>query len=115
MATLQLTPQTLTVRFGRLEKIAGLVRDVDVPLSAVREVDVVRDALPATSGLRAPGLALPGRRKIGTWRSRGERTLVCVRRGQPAVRVRLTGQRHDTLLIGAVDATAVAAALAPAR
>ena len=65
MATLQLTPATVTVRFRRLEKIAGLVRDLDVPLSAVR--------------------------------------------------VRLTGQRYETLLLGADDAPAVAAALTAAR
>ena len=111
MATLQLTPSTVTVRFSRLEKLAGLVRDLDVPLSAVHGVDVVDDALRATAGLRAPGLHLPGRAKIGTWRSRGQRMLVCVRRGQPAVRLRLSGQRHDVLLIGADDATAVAGTL----
>jgi hypothetical protein len=32
-----------------------------------------------------------------------------VRRGQPAVRVRLAGQRLTTLLVGADDAAAVAA------
>jgi hypothetical protein len=32
------------------------------------------DALAAVSGLRAPGLAVPGRTKIGVWRGRGRRT-----------------------------------------
>ncbi|MGY1834485.1 hypothetical protein ACI79P_05165 [Blastococcus sp. SYSU DS0510] len=115
MATLQLTPSTLSVRLTRTEKIAGLLRDVDVPRSAIRSVEVVADALPATRGLRAPGLALPGVRKVGTWRRPGERTLVCVRRAQPAVRVRLEGQRYGTLLVGADDADAVAASLRPVR
>ncbi|MGY1718971.1 hypothetical protein ACI8AG_07985 [Blastococcus sp. SYSU DS0552] len=113
MATLQLTPSTVAVRLTLGEKIAGLLRDVEVPRSAVGSAEVVADALPATRGLRAPGLALPGARKIGTWRRPGERTLVCVRRGQPAVRVRLTGQGYDTLLVGTDDAPAVAAALHP--
>jgi hypothetical protein len=65
-------------------------------------------------GLRAPGLALPGVRKIGTWRRPGERTLVAVRKGQPAVRVRLEGARYDVLLLGADDAVALADALSPA-
>jgi hypothetical protein len=111
MATLQLTDATLTVRLTRSEKIAGLLRDVEVPRSAVRSVDVVADPLPAVRGLRAPGLALPGSRKIGTWRGRGERTLVCVRRDQPALRIRLDGQRYDTLLIGTDDAATLAEAL----
>jgi pimeloyl-ACP methyl ester carboxylesterase len=108
MATLQLNDGTLSVRFTRAEKIGGLVRDVEVPTSAVREVTVVTDALSAARGLRAPGLGLPGVRKVGTWRAAGERSLVSVRRDEPAVRVRLDGQHYDTLLIGADDPTALA-------
>jgi hypothetical protein len=115
MAVLQVTPPTLSVRLTRFEKIAGLLRDPEVPLSAVRSVEVVDDAVGATRGLRAPGLGLPGLRKIGTWRRRGETMLVCVRRGQPAVRIALTGARYDTLLVGADDAVAVAARLEGAR
>jgi hypothetical protein len=114
MATTQLTANTLTVKLSTGEKIAGLLRDVEVPLTAVREVEVTADPLTAMRGLRAPGLALPGVRKVGTWRARGERTMVCVRRGQPAVRVRLDGQQFDTLLIGDDDAAALAARITEA-
>jgi hypothetical protein len=113
MATLQLRPPVLSVRLTRGEKIAGLLRDVDVPLAAVRDVDVVPDGVAATRGLRAPGLGLP-QRKIGTWRRRDGKALVSVRRGQPAVRVRLDGARWDELLVGADDATSLAATLAAA-
>jgi len=112
MATLQLTPTTLRLSFTRAEKLGGLVRDLDVPLSAVARAEVVADPLPAVRGLRAPGLGLPGIRKIGTWRRRGHRSLVSVRRGQPAVRIDLTGQRYDTLWVGADDAAVLAAELA---
>jgi hypothetical protein len=115
MATLQVTPSTLALRLTRAEKIAGLLRDVDIPLSAVGEVEVVPDPLPAVRGLRAPGLALPGVRKIGTWRRPGDKTLVCVRAGRPAVRVRLEGQRYDSLLVGTDDAAALAATLVEVR
>jgi hypothetical protein len=115
MALLQLRPPVLSVRLTRAEKILGLLRDVEVPLAAVHEVEVVTDALSAPRGLRAPGLGLPGVRKIGTWRGGGRKTLVSVRRGQPAVRVRLAGQRWDELLVGADDAPAIAAALTAAR
>ena len=111
MATLHVTDANLTVRLTRGEKITGLLRDVEVPRSAVRSVEVVTDALGAARGLRAPGLGLPGVRKIGTWRHRGERTLASVRRDQPALRIRLDGQRYDTLLVGADHATALADAL----
>jgi hypothetical protein len=112
MTALQVTPPTLSLRLTRGEKMLGLLRDVQVPLSAVRRIEVVADPLPAVRGLRAPGLALPGLRKVGTWRRPGERTLVSVRRGQSAVRVLLEGQRYDTLLVGADDAEAVATELA---
>ena len=108
MATLQLTESTLSVRLTRAEKIGGLLRDVEFPRSAVRSAEVVAEPLTALKGLRAPGLALPGVRKIGTWRRQGERTLVSIRRDQPAVRIRLEGRRYDTLLIGADDAAALA-------
>ncbi len=115
MATVTTTPQTLTVTLSRSERVLGLLRDLEVPRSAVQAVEVVPDGLAATRGWRAPGLGLPGRRHIGTWRRRGEKTLVSVRRGQPAVQVRLTGQRFDTLLLGVDDPAAVADALTPAR
>ena len=114
MPTTQLTATTLTVHLSTGEKIAGLLRDVEVPLSAIRAVEPVTDPLTAMCGLRAPGLALPGVRKVGTWRARGERTMVCVRRGQPAVRVRLAGQHFDTLLIGDDDAAGLAARITEA-
>lgn len=114
MATVQLTPTTVTVRFTRTEKILGLLRDVTVSRGAVRGAEVVPDPLPAARGLRAPGLALPGRR-VGTWWRPGERTLVCVRRGELALRLRLAGAGYDALLVGTADAAALADALAPAR
>jgi len=112
MATVQLDPTTVTVRFTRTEKLAGLLRDVEFPREAVRSVEVVPDPLADVRGLRAPGLGIPGVRKVGTWRRPGERTLVCVRRGQPAVRIRLHGARYDTVLVGTDDAAALADALA---
>lgn len=115
MATLQRTDSTLRLTFTPAEKIAGLVRDLEVPLTAVTDVAVVADPVTAVRGLRAPGLALPGVRKVGTWRSRGGSTLVSVRRDQPAVRIELTGQRYTGLLIGADDAAALAAELTGQR
>ena len=115
MAMITTTPRALRVTLSRTEKVVGLLRDLEVPRSAVTSVEVVPDGLSATSGLRAPGLALPGARRIGTWRGRGEKTLVSVRRDQPAVRVRLAGQRFTTLLVGTDDAATVAGALTGTR
>jgi hypothetical protein len=59
MASLNLRPPVLSVRLTRAEKVLGLLRDVYVPLSTVRDVEVVADALPAARGLRAPGSGSP--------------------------------------------------------
>ena len=99
------------VRFTTGEKILGLVRNLRIPASAVASVAVVGDGLAAAHGLRAPGLGLPGFRKLGTWRGRTGKTLVSVRRHQPAVQVHLTGATFATLLIGDDDAAALAAEL----
>ncbi|WP_448627574.1 hypothetical protein [Geodermatophilus sp. URMC 64] len=115
MATLQRTDSALRLTFTRGEKIAGLVRDVEIPRSAVAAVSVETEPLTAVRGLRAPGLGLPGVRRIGTWRGHGTRTLVSVRRGQPAVRVELTGQRYPALIVGDDDAARLAAELTGER
>jgi hypothetical protein len=114
MATIDITPQTLTVRFTTAEHIGGLIRDITVPRGAVAAVAVEPDGIRAVSGLRAPGLGLPGRRKVGTWRGLGDRprrTAVSVSHGEPAVRITLVGQKFDQLLIGTKDAASVADAL----
>jgi pimeloyl-ACP methyl ester carboxylesterase len=113
MAEIVVAGSGLQVRLTRGEQVAGLRSWVTVPLSEVRAVRVVPDGLLAARGLRAPGLGVPGVRKIGTWRSRSGRTFVSVRREEPAVLVRL---RRDAawhaLLIGSPQAADVAARVA---
>ena len=111
MARLRLENDTLHLELTTPEKIAGLRGDVRVPLAAVREVAVEDDPIGAVRGLRAPGLAIPGRTKIGTWRRRGHRGFVVARRDVPAVRVELEGARYDSLLVSTGDAREVAATL----
>ena len=106
MATLTVTGDTLQVRFTTFEKVLGAVRDHAYPLSSVSSAHVEADGLAAARGLRAPGLGVPGRRKVGTWRGRS-RSLVSVRRGQPAAVVDLTGQRFARRVIGSDDAAEV--------
>lgn len=110
MATLTVAGDVLQVRFTTFEKVLGAVRDHAYPLSAVTSAHVEDDGLAAARGMRAPGLGVPGRRKVGTWRGRG-RTLVSVRRGQPAVVVDLADKRFARLVIGTADAAAVASQL----
>ncbi len=114
MTRVAIGPNSMAVTFTRAEKVAGLLRDQEVPLAAVRSVEVVPDGISAARGLRAPGLGIPGYRKIGTWRGRGGRTLVVARPGRPALRITLDGQRYARLLLDVDRPAEVAAALARA-
>jgi hypothetical protein len=108
MASISINPGMLSVRFTRAEKVGGLLRDIEVPLAQIRAVAVEDHGLEAARGLRAPGLAIPGLRKTGTWRRRGLRTAVSVRAGEPAVRLKLDGHRYSELLIGQAEAAQIA-------
>jgi hypothetical protein len=115
MTTITVDAMSFHVTFTTAEKIAGLIRDQHVPLSAVRAVEVVPDGLAATRGIRAPGLGLPGLRMIGTWRGRSRTSLVSVRRDRPAVRITLDGQPYTSMLLAVEEPEAVAAALSRAH
>lgn len=110
MATITVEGDRLRVHFPAPEKVLGLVRDYEVPLSAVtgaRPVGRWRDDL---RGMRV-GLGLPGVWLLGTWVRPGHRQLVALRRHRPAVYVALSGAKYDELLIEAPDAEALAARL----
>lgn len=110
MATVRIDGDELVVELRRDERFWGLLGNLRVPLSSVTDVEVVPNGRAAVRGLRAPGLRGP-QRLIGTWRARGDKQYVCVRRGQPAIKVTLDGQPYRTVLIGLDDAAAVAAEL----
>lgn len=114
MPTIRIDTDTLTVQLSRAEQVAALRRDIRVPLSSITRVTVVEDGLAAARGLRAPGLAIPRRTKIGTWRGRGHRQFICARRGVPAVRVQLSGAGDDELILSVPDAEAQAQRLTTA-
>ena len=111
MASIQLSGDELVVRLTAPEKLSALHGDVRVPARAIKTVAVERRPLDAVRGLRAPGLSIPRRTKIGTWRRFRHRDFVVARRGMPAVRVRLAGAPFDDLLISTPDAEAAAAAI----
>lgn len=112
MSTVCVDGDVVRVQLSRAEKVAGLVRDQEIPLAAVHAVDVIGDPMAAPSGIRAPGLSFPGRRKVGTWRGRGRREFVCVRRGEPAVELIVEGGPYDRYLLGTPQAQAVATRIA---
>ena len=114
MAALDITDAQLHVRFTPMEKVLGLCRDQSFPRDAVESVEVIEDGLAASRGIRAPGLGVPRVRSVGTWRHRGGKDLVSVKRDQQALRIVLRDQSYAALLIGLEDAHATRALLQPA-
>ena len=108
MAQIQRTDAYFDIVLTPFEKLMALHRGVRVPLSSVTAVNVVERPLDEVKGFRAPGLHLPSRIKIGTWRASGRRTFAVARAQQTAVRIDLSGGEYDTLVISVPDAAAVA-------
>jgi hypothetical protein len=109
MPHVEITASTVTVRLAVLEKLAGVLRDLSVPVTAVQQAQVVPDGLRAARGLRAPGLHLPGVTKYGTWRGRRGRTFVAVNRRGPALVLHLKGQLYERVIVSTDVAETLAA------
>jgi hypothetical protein len=103
MATVELSGRTLTIHLSTWEKIAGLHGDVAIPVDAIRSAELVDDPLGAARGIRAPGLGVPGWRKLGTWRGRGFKDFVAVERGRPGIRLELVDQPFASVLVSVDD------------
>ena len=111
MAGITRDGDSVVVRLSTAEKVFGLHGNLRVPLSCVREVAIRPEPLGAVRGLRAPGLGVPGRVKIGTWRRRHGKAFVVARRDVPAVELRLDGAPFDQVLVSTPDAERVAGEL----
>src|SRR6478672_12860382 len=80
----------LTLRLGVLDRILALRGDVTIRAEDVAEITAVPDGMAAVAGVRAPGLGVPGARKIGTWRRRQGATVAVVRGRGPALVITAT-------------------------
>jgi hypothetical protein len=113
MSTVEVQDDAFRLRLTRFERLLALHGDLVVPWGAVTGVEVVPDAYAAVVGLRAPGLALPGLRLLGTWRTpRGPEFVDVASRPErhlPGVRLALRDQPFASVLVGTADADALAA------
>jgi hypothetical protein len=107
MPSIAIDENDLVVTLEPNEKRWGLLRDLRVPVTSISAVEVVADGRRAVRGVRAPGLG-GTQRLIGTWRASGNKQYVCVRRGQPAIKVTVERQRVRTILIGLDEAESTA-------
>ncbi len=114
MVALEVDTDELLIRLSRGEKMGGLHGDLVVPLSEVQDVEAVAEPYRVVRGIRAPGLGVPGRTKIGTWRSKGRKTFAVARHGQPGLRIRLQHNTFDQVALSVPDGPSLAAAIATA-
>ncbi len=115
MATIRIERRSMIIELTRAERLEGLHGDVRVPLEAIRQVDVLDRPLEELHGLRAPGLHIPGRTAVGTWRSRDGRTFVVEHHRARAVRFTLSGSPFDQVIVGSEDPEELAATVERAR
>lgn len=105
---------TVSIENGRLvvepvglDKLWGFRRRIEVPLSQVRGATYDPGAAYAGKGLRAPGLALPGMKWVGTFYRDGDRSYWNVRAGGQTIVVELADSRLARLYLTVGDARAV--------
>jgi hypothetical protein len=108
VADVRIEGDTLVVALTKLEKAEALHGDVRVPLSSVAGVDVLDRPLEEIHGLRAPGLGIPGRTAVGTWRSRDGKMFVVEHDRSRAVRLRLRDQPYREIIVGSDEPETVA-------
>jgi hypothetical protein len=112
VASLDISSDEVRVRLSLLERLMALHGDIAVPRDAVDSVEVLDAPLSSIRGVRAPGTGIPGLIAYGTFRRRGGKDFVAVRRGQRAARLSLTGQAFDAIVLAADDPEQLAASLA---
>lgn len=101
----------LTLRLGLLDRLLALRGDVTLRAADIAEITAVADGMVAVTGVRAPGLGVPGVRKIGTWRRRQGATVAIVRGRGPALSITATDGPVRRIVLSAPDAAARAIAM----
>jgi hypothetical protein len=91
-----------TMSFG--EVLASFHGDVTIPLANISGAEVLDQKFWHHLGVRVPGTGLPWLLIAGTYLKKGDRALVCWKRGEKVLQVNLNGQRYDRLVFGIKDA-----------
>ncbi|HVC39980.1 MAG TPA: hypothetical protein VNH20_08440 [Candidatus Dormibacteraeota bacterium] len=109
MADIRIDGDDLVLVLGRLEKVEGVHGDIRVPLTSVREVEVVDHPLEFIHGLKLAGAGIPGVTAMGTWVSSDGRTFAAEHHASRGIVVHLEGQTYAQLVVGSADPEALAA------
>ncbi len=111
MADLVVNGDVLEVHLSATERLESLHGNISVPLSAVRTVDVLDDAMKAIHGMRV-GTGIPGMTAVGNFLAKNSRVFAVIHHDEHrGVRVKLEGASFDELIIGCANPQEVADAI----
>lgn len=116
MANLTVQGNELVLSLTNMEKLQAVhPGDIRMPITCVRDIDVLEDALDAVRGIRT-GARIPGVLVVGTMRHGAEKAFVVVHPGRPrGIIVHLEATEYDALVIGCDDPEMLAATLNESR
>ena len=106
MAELTRDGADLVVALNDREKVEAVHGDVRAPMTSVRAIEAVDDAVHAVPGLKVIGSGWPGRFAIGTFSGGPDdlKTFAVVHHDHPrGLRVQLNGERFDQVVISCED------------
>lgn len=110
MNTIAITERELTIEPRGLDKLWGFRRQITVPLEHVRGATFDSGVAAEPTGLRAPGLSLPGKH-VGTFRRDGEVTFWNVSDPSRNVVIEFVDEPFDRAVLTVDDPRAVEAAI----
>jgi hypothetical protein len=94
----------LAIELTGMDAVYALKRGVAIPLDTITDVRVEpRQAMEKQRGIRAPGVAFPGRIAVGTWRGRGGRQFWCVHAAERVLVVELEHGEYRRLVLEVPD------------
>jgi hypothetical protein len=111
VANLLITDETVTVELSGLEKVEAVHGNLTIPRSAITSAEAVPDGIEQVRGLKIAGSGVPGVIDAGIFRSSEGSTFAVCHGRKPAVVLRLTGQRHDLVVVTVDNPEEVVAAL----
>ena len=110
MNIVTITPTELIVEPTGLDKLWSFTRKLEIPLAHVRGATFDPGANQEPKGLRAPGLAIPGKWS-GTFNRDGDKSFWNVSRPAQTVVVELSDERYDRLVLTVDEPRAIVDAI----
>lgn len=95
--------KVLVVEPRGLDKVWGFVRRIEVPIDQVRGATHDPGTTEEYKGVRSPGLGIPGRKWVGTWRKDGQRHYWNVTGRKTAIVIQTTSPRFQRLYLSVED------------